>query len=68
MATAQLYTGGYMATLVTGGTGFIGSNIVKALALQRHEVVSYMEDMVAPPDVNAHCEVAGSSSGRGRSR
>ena len=36
-----------MATLVTGGTGFIGGNIVKALALQRHEVVSYD---VAPPD------------------
>ena len=35
-----------MATLVTGGTGFIGSNIVRALAERRHEVVSF--DLVAP--------------------
>ena len=35
-----------MATLVTGGTGFVGSNIVKALAERGHEVVSF--DIVAP--------------------
>ena len=29
-----------MATLVTGGTGFVGSNIVKELASRGHEVVS----------------------------
>ena len=29
-----------MATLVTGGTGFVGSNIVKELATRGHEVVS----------------------------
>ena len=36
-----------MATLVTGGTGFVGSNIVKVLARSRHEVVSVD---IAPPD------------------
>ena len=36
-----------MATLVTGGTGFVGSNIVKVLAQQGHEVVSVD---IAPPD------------------
>ncbi len=35
-----------MATLVTGGTGFVGSNIVKTLAQQGHEVVCF--DLVAP--------------------
>ena len=35
-----------MATLVTGGTGFVGSNIVKALAELGHEVVSF--DLAAP--------------------
>ena len=30
-----------MATLVTGGTGFVGSNIVKALAEHGHEVVCF---------------------------
>ena len=35
-----------MATLVTGGTGFVGVNIVKTLAQQGHEVVSL--DLVAP--------------------
>lgn len=36
-----------MATLVTGGTGFIGSNIVKTLAKKGHRIVSF--DLV-PPD------------------
>ena len=36
-----------MATLVTGGTGFVGSNIVKVLAQQDHDVVSVD---IAPPD------------------
>ncbi len=37
-----------MSTLVTGGTGFVGSNIVKALAQRGHQVVCF--DQV-PPDV-----------------
>ena len=36
-----------MATLVTGGTGFVGSNIVKVLARHGHNVVSVDVD---PPD------------------
>ena len=35
-----------MATLVTGGTGFVGSNIVKALAERGHRVVCL--DLIAP--------------------
>ena len=35
-----------MATLVTGGTGFVGSNIVKALAQRGHSVVCL--DIAAP--------------------
>ena len=38
-----------MATLVTGGTGFVGSNIVKALAQRGHEVVSL--DLSAPDEM-----------------
>ena len=36
-----------MATLVTGGTGFVGTNIVKVLAQGGHQVVSVD---IAPPD------------------
>ena len=36
-----------MGTLVTGGTGFVGANIVRELARSGHEVVSYD---VAPPN------------------
>lgn len=35
-----------MSTLVTGGTGFVASNIVKTLAERGHQVVSF--DLVAP--------------------
>jgi nucleoside-diphosphate-sugar epimerase len=30
-----------MATLVTGGTGTIGSNVVRELASRGHEVISF---------------------------
>ena len=36
-----------MATLVTGGTGFVGANIVKELAARGHDVISLD---VMPPD------------------
>ena len=35
-----------MATLVTGGTGFVGVNIVKELARAGHQVVSL--DLIGP--------------------
>ncbi len=38
-----------MATLVTGGTGFIGSNIVKTLVQRGHDVICF--DLVAPNDL-----------------
>ena len=38
-----------MATLVTGGTGFVASNIVRSLAEQGHEVVVY--DVASPNDL-----------------
>ena len=40
-----------MATLVTGGTGFVGSNVVKVLAQRGHDVVSLD---IAPPDDMVH--------------
>lgn len=44
-----------MVTLVTGGTGFVGSNIVKALAIKGHSIVSLD---IAPPNamVKAYLE------------
>ena len=30
-----------MATLVTGGAGFVGANIVKDLALNGHEIICF---------------------------
>ncbi|MCH8898028.1 MAG: NAD(P)-dependent oxidoreductase [Chloroflexi bacterium] len=38
-----------MATLVTGGTGFVGSNIVKTLAQRGHRVVCF--DLAPPNDL-----------------
>ena len=40
---------GIMATIVTGGTGFVGSNIVRRLASQGHDVVSI--DVIEPDDL-----------------
>ena len=41
-----------MATLVTGGVGFVGASIVKQLAARGHEVVSY--DVLAPDGLMTH--------------
>lgn len=41
-----------MATLVTGGVGFVGASIVKELAACGHEVVSY--DVLAPDGLMTH--------------
>ncbi len=38
-----------MATLLTGGTGFVGSNILKSLAQRSHEVICF--DLVPPNDL-----------------
>jgi len=41
-----------MATLVTGGTGFVGANIVKDLARNGHDVISF--DINAPDQLMQH--------------
>ena len=41
-----------MATLVTGGVGFVGASIVKQLAARGHEVVSY--DVLAADALTSH--------------
>ena len=41
-----------MAIMVTGGTGFVGSNIVKELATRGHDVVSL--DVSPADDLNRH--------------
>ena len=41
-----------MATLVTGGVGFVGASIVRELAARGHEVVSY--DVLAPDALTDH--------------
>ena len=40
-----------MVTLVTGGTGFVGANIVRDLAANRHEVICHD---ISPPDALMH--------------
>ena len=41
-----------MATLITGGVGFVGASIVKQLAARGHEVVSY--DVLAADALMSH--------------
>lgn len=48
-----------MATLVTGGTGFVASNIVKELARSGHQVVSFD---LRPPDALTEDFLRGQSS------